>query len=143
MKTKEFHYRLKKLYQDHGRPCRKSTKRFDSEGVVKRLVSYGAFIEIFPGVEGLVHISQISHKHIGTPKEVLREGEQIKVKVLEVNENDQRLSLSVKELKEKYAEVIDYELPEETKGFQLGEMIGDQLKKLKEEIRYSVQRRFL
>lgn len=101
------------------------------EGVVKRLVSYGAFIEVFPGVEGLVHISQISHKHIGTPNEVLSEGEQIKVKVLEVNENDQRLSLSIKELEEKYAEVTEYELPEESKGFQLGDMIGDQLKNLK------------
>ena len=101
------------------------------EGVVKRLVSYGAFIEVFPGVEGLVHISQISHKHIGTPNEVLSEGEQIKVKVLEVNENDKRLSLSIKELEEKYTEVTDYELPEESKGFQLGDMIGDQLKNLK------------
>jgi small subunit ribosomal protein S1 len=101
------------------------------EGIVKRLVSYGAFIEVFPGVEGLVHISQISHKHIGTPNEVLNEGEQIKVKVLEVNENDQRLSLSIKELEEKYVEVTDYELPEESKGFQLGDMIGDQLKNLK------------
>ena len=101
------------------------------EGVVKRLVSYGAFIEVFPGVEGLVHISQISHKHIGTPNEVLREGEQVKVKVLEANENDQRLSLSIKELEEKYVEVTDYELPEESKGFQLGDMIGDQLKNLK------------
>jgi small subunit ribosomal protein S1 len=101
------------------------------EGIVKRLVSYGAFIEVFPGVEGLVHISQISHKHIGTPNEVLNEDEQIKVKVLEVNENDQRLSLSIKELEEKYVEVTDYELPEESKGFQLGDMIGDQLKNLK------------
>lgn len=101
------------------------------EGVVKRLVSYGAFIEVFPGVEGLIHISQISHKHIGTPNEVLSEGEQIKVKVLEVNENDKRLSLSIKELEEKYTEVTHYELPEESKGFQLGDMIGDQLKNLK------------
>ncbi len=101
------------------------------EGVVKRLVSYGAFVEVFPGVEGLVHISQISHKHIGTPNEVLSEGEQIKVKVLEVNEKVQRLSLSIKELEEKYTEVTDYELPEESKGFQLGDMIGDQLKNLK------------
>lgn len=101
------------------------------EGEVKRIVSYGAFVEVFPGVEGLVHISQISHKHIGTPHEVLSEGEQVKVKVLEVNENDQRLSLSVKELEENAAEVTDYELPEESKGFQLGEMIGEQLKNLK------------
>jgi small subunit ribosomal protein S1 len=101
------------------------------DGVVRRLVSYGAFVEVFPGVEGLVHISQISHKHIGTPHEVLQEGQEIKVKVLDVNENDQRLSLSIKELQEKEPEVLDYELPEESKGFQLGEMIGDQLKNLK------------
>lgn len=101
-------------------------------GVVKRLVSYGAFVELFPGVEGLVHISQIAHKHIGTPHEVLKEGQEVQVKVLDVNEQDQRLSLSIKELQEREQEyVIDYELPEESKGFQLGEMIGDQLKNLK------------
>jgi small subunit ribosomal protein S1 len=101
------------------------------EGVVKRLVSYGAFIEVFSGVEGLVHISQISHKHIGTPHEMLKEGEKVKVKVLDVNEDEKRLSLSIKELAEKEEEVTDYELPEESKGFQLGEMIGDQLRNLK------------
>ncbi|MEH7124324.1 30S ribosomal protein S1 [Bacillus sp. JJ1532] len=102
------------------------------DGVVKRLVSYGAFVELFPGVEGLVHISQISHKHIATPHEVLKEGQEIKVKVLDANEQEQRLSLSIKELQEKEPDyVTDYELPEESKGFQLGEMIGDQLKNLK------------
>lgn len=101
------------------------------QGTVKRLVSYGAFIEVFPGVEGLVHISQIAHKHIGTPHEVLKEGQELQVKVLDVNENDHRLSLSIKELLEKEEEEsTDYELPEESKGFQLGEMIGEQLKKL-------------
>ncbi len=40
------------------------------DGKVKRLTSFGAFVEVFPGVEGLVHISQISHKHIATPHEV-------------------------------------------------------------------------
>ena len=101
-------------------------------GVVKRLVSYGAFVEVFPGVEGLVHISQIAHKHIGTPHEVLKEGQEVKVKVLEVNESEQRLSLSIKELLEKDVEKnLDYELPEESKGFQLGEVIGEQLKNLR------------
>ncbi|WP_080845436.1 30S ribosomal protein S1 [Cytobacillus gottheilii] len=101
------------------------------EGTVRRLVSYGAFVEVFPGVEGLVHISQIAHKHISTPHEELKEGQQVKVKVLEANEEEQRLSLSIKDLLEKEDEVpTDYELPEESKGFQLGEMIGDQLKKL-------------
>ncbi|XXM74538.1 30S ribosomal protein S1 [Lysinibacillus sphaericus] len=101
------------------------------DGVVKRLVSYGAFVEVFPGVEGLVHISQISHKHIGTPHEVLKEDQSVKVKVLDVNESEQRLSLSIKALEEKEEEVTDYEMPEENTGFQLGEMIGDKLKDLK------------
>ncbi|MBI0576170.1 30S ribosomal protein S1 [Neobacillus cucumis] len=102
------------------------------EGTVKRIVSYGAFVEVFPGVEGLVHISQIAHKHIATPHEVLKEGQEVKVKVLEVNEQEQRLSLSIKELLEKDVEEnFDYELPEESKGFQLGEVIGEQLKNLR------------
>jgi len=110
----------------------KAPKGSTLDGTVKRLVSYGAFVEVFPGVEGLVHISQIAHKHIGTPHEVLKEGQEVKVKVLDVNEKDQRLSLSIKELLEKeYDDNFDYELPEETKGFQLGEMIGDKLKNLK------------
>jgi small subunit ribosomal protein S1 len=102
------------------------------KGTVKRLVSYGAFVEVFPGVEGLVHISQISHKHIGTPHEVLSEGQEVEVKVLDVNEKEKRLSLSMKELENEPVDTNhSFELPEESKGFQLGEVIGDQLKGLK------------
>lgn len=97
------------------------------EGTVKRLVSFGAFVEVFPGVEGLVHISQISHRHIGTPHEVLQEGQIVKVKVLDTNEQEQRMSLSMKELEEDTTQQ-EYEAPEETKGFQLSDMIGDKLK---------------
>ncbi len=111
----------------------KAPKGSTLEGTVKRLVSYGAFVEVFPGVEGLVHISQISHKHIGTPHEVLQEGQTVKVKVLDVNKQDQRLSLSMKEFEERESnEAFDYELPEETKGFSLGDLIGDKLKNLKQ-----------
>ncbi|MFS0645000.1 30S ribosomal protein S1 [Siminovitchia sp. 179-K 8D1 HS] len=99
------------------------------EGTVKRLVSFGAFVEVFPGVEGLVHISQISHKHIGTPHEVLQEGQTVKVKVLDTNEKEQRMSLSMKELEEQdYSRDNHYEPVEEAKGFQLSDMIGDKLK---------------
>ncbi|WP_019242045.1 MULTISPECIES: 30S ribosomal protein S1 [Bacillus] len=98
------------------------------DGTVKRLVSFGAFVEIFPGVEGLVHISQIANKHIGTPHEVLSVGEQVQVKVLDVHEDEHRLSLSIKELLEDSAEDDSYELPEETTGFQFSDVIGDQLK---------------
>ncbi|MCD7033348.1 30S ribosomal protein S1 [Metabacillus sp. GX 13764] len=105
------------------------------EGAVKRLVSFGAFVEILPGVEGLVHISQISNKHIGTPNEELDEGQTVKVKVLDVNESEQRISLSIRELQEapKATEndYKNYQPKEESSGFQLGDLIGDQLKKLK------------
>lgn len=99
------------------------------EGTVKRLVSFGAFVEVFPGVEGLVHISQISHQHIGTPHEVLQEGQTVKVKVLDTNEEEQRMSLSMKELEEQdHSRQKEYDMPEESKGFQLSDMIGDKLK---------------
>ncbi|WP_075617662.1 30S ribosomal protein S1 [Paenisporosarcina indica] len=102
-------------------------------GTVKRLVSYGAFVEVFPGIEGLVHISQIAHTHIGTPHEVLKEGQEVQVKVLEVNKQDKRLSLSIKDLVEKDDEYsgIDYEMPEESKGFSISDVIGDKLKNFK------------
>lgn len=70
------------------------------EGTVKRLVSFGAFVEVFPGVEGLVHISQIAHEHIATPQDKLEEGKEIKVKVLSVDPEEHRLSLSIKALEE-------------------------------------------
>lgn len=69
-------------------------------GEVKRLVSFGAFVELTPGVEGLVHISQISHKHIGTPQEVLKEGQEVQVKILDINTDEKRVSLSIKETEE-------------------------------------------
>lgn len=70
------------------------------EGTVKRVVDFGAFVEVFPGVEGLVHVSQISHKHIANPSDVLKAGDKVQVKVLDVNPERQRLSLSIKALEE-------------------------------------------
>ncbi|MBQ0138894.1 MAG: 30S ribosomal protein S1 [Kurthia sp.] len=100
-------------------------------GTVRRLVTFGAFVEILPGIEGLVHISQISHKHINTPHEVLKEGQEVEVKVLEVNENEKRIALSIKALvADEGAEedVTEYELPEQESGFSLGDLLGDKLK---------------
>lgn len=99
-------------------------------GTVKRLVTFGAFVEVFPGVEGLVHISQISHKHINTPHEALKEGQEVEVKVLEVSEGGKRLALSIKALQEaaQAEEDFAYELPEENTGFSFSDVIGDQLK---------------
>ncbi|WNQ09305.1 30S ribosomal protein S1 [Paenibacillus aurantius] len=69
-------------------------------GTVKRLASFGAFVEVAPGIEGLVHISQIAHRHIGTPHEVLEEGQQVNVKILDINPQEKRVSLSIKETEE-------------------------------------------
>ena len=106
------------------------------EGTVKRLTSFGAFVEVFPGVEGLVHISQISHKHIATPNEVLSSGEKVKVKVLNVNAEEHRLALSIKALQEKPAEKKQeapveeekVEIPEEDTGFTMADLVGNELK---------------
>lgn len=108
-------------------------------GTVKRLTSFGAFVEVMPGVEGLVHISQISHKHIATPNEVLEPGQEVKVKVLSVDPAAHRLALSIKALQEKPAaeksapkknnnNAKKVEIPEEETGFTLGDIIGDELK---------------
>lgn len=103
-------------------------------GTVKRLVNFGAFVEIEPGVEGLVHISQIATRHIGTPQEVLEPGQEVKVKVLDVNEKDERISLSIRELEqEKEAdEYKRYEKDDEQSGFHISDIIGDKLNKYKQ-----------
>ncbi|UOQ47563.1 30S ribosomal protein S1 [Gracilibacillus caseinilyticus] len=103
------------------------------EGTVKRLVNFGAFVEVLPGVEGLVHISQISTEHIGTPGEVLEVGQTVQVKVLDVSESDKRISLSIKEIEEEKSqqEIKQFEADDEQSGFQLGDMIGDKLDKYK------------
>jgi len=111
-------------------------------GKVKRLASFGAFVEIMPGVEGLVHISQIAHRHIATPHEVLKEGQEVNVKILDINPAEKRVSLSIKETEEPPApserasrreakSQIPDEYTSEGLTVTLGERFGDQLSKLK------------
>lgn len=67
------------------------------EGKVVKLVDFGAFVELEPGVEGLVHISQISEDRIAKPSEVIEAGQIVNVKILDIKPEDNRLSLSIKE----------------------------------------------
>lgn len=101
------------------------------EGTVQRIVNFGAFVEVLPGVEGLVHISQVADRHIGTPEEVLEVGQAVKVKVLSVDVKEQRISLSIKALEEEQAteELKQYEKTDDQSSFQIGDLIGDRLKK--------------
>lgn len=96
-------------------------------GVVKRLVSFGAFVELEPGVEGLVHISQIANRHIATPQEVLEVGQEVKVKILDVSEEKQRISLSIRQAEgeRQRKEVKEFTERNHGTGVTLGDVYGD------------------
>ncbi|MTV22548.1 30S ribosomal protein S1 [Staphylococcus delphini] len=109
------------------------------EGKVMRLASFGAFVEIGSGLQGLVHISEISHKHIGTPGEVLEPGQTVQVKILGINPEEERISLSIKaanpeeeteeaseETTQHYTQLAD----ENENNPTLGDVFGDKLKDL-------------
>src|SRR6266536_622371 len=66
------------------------------EGKVTKVVSFGAFVEIMEGVEGLVHISELAQHHVENPREVVDPGDEVKVKILEIDDERRRLSLSLK-----------------------------------------------
>jgi small subunit ribosomal protein S1 len=66
------------------------------EGKVTKVVTFGAFVEIMDGVEGLVHISELAQHHVENPREVVEPGDDVRVKILEIDSERRRLSLSVK-----------------------------------------------
>jgi small subunit ribosomal protein S1 len=65
-------------------------------GTVTKLMDFGAFVELEPGVEGLVHVSELSHKRVWRPSDVVKEGDQVDVLVLSIDTEAQRISLSMK-----------------------------------------------
>jgi small subunit ribosomal protein S1 len=69
-------------------------------GTVTKVVAFGAFVEILPGVEGLVHISELADHHVESPSEVVEPGATLDVKILEIDEERRRLSLSIKQVEE-------------------------------------------
>ena len=71
------------------------------EGVVRNTTAFGAFVEVMDDVEGLVHISQLSHERVDNVEDVLKKGDKVTVKVLDIDFENERLSLSIKELQEK------------------------------------------
>jgi small subunit ribosomal protein S1 len=66
------------------------------EGKVTKVVTFGAFVEILDGVEGLVHISELAQHHVENPREIIQPGDEVKVKILEIDSDRRRLSLSIK-----------------------------------------------
>ena len=66
------------------------------EGTVTKVVTFGAFVEILDGVEGLVHISELAQHHVENPREIIQPGDPVRVKILEIDSERRRLSLSIK-----------------------------------------------
>jgi small subunit ribosomal protein S1 len=70
------------------------------EGRVTKVVTFGAFVEILPGVEGLVHISELAAHHVENPREVVSQGQAVNVKIIEIDGERRRLSLSLKRIED-------------------------------------------
>ncbi len=116
--------------EEHNRRIARMGPGTVMEGTVESLMPYGAFVDLGDGISGLVHISQISQKRIGKPSEVLSVGQQVKVKIL--NTNDNKVSLSMKALEE---EMVDVDQTEEVEEYVSHESastnLGDLLSKIK------------
>lgn len=102
------------------------------DGVVKRLADFGAFVELEPGLEGLVHVSQISHQHVAHPSDALHVGETVTVKILAVEPDRKRISLSIKEAttsnEPSYQDTksfFDRQNDDNGTGATLGDLFGD------------------
>ena len=74
---------------------------------IVKLMTFGAFAEILPGVDGLIHISQIANRRIGKPEDVLSEGQDVQVKIVDVDAEHKRISLSIRALLEETAEEVE------------------------------------
>jgi 4-hydroxy-3-methylbut-2-enyl diphosphate reductase len=102
-------------------------------GKIVRITSFGAFVQLEPGVDGLVHISQISDKHVEKVEDVLKTGEEVQVRVLDVDPDKRRISLSIREaLPRQYEKaeppVDDTQEEQQEMTVNLGEFFPDELK---------------
>jgi len=96
------------------------------EGTVKRVTDFGAFVEIGDGIEGLVHISQISEDHINSVSEVVEVGQKVTVKVLEIKKDQERIGLSMKDTEEEIA----FEMEADEEELTLGDIFKDKFANL-------------
>jgi len=84
-------------------------------GKVARMTDFGAFVELEPGVDALLHVSQISKEHVEKPSDVLKSGQQVTAKIVDFNEESKKISLSIKALlvADEPEEVVEEEVTEE------------------------------
>ena len=92
------------------------------EGKVTKVVAFGAFVEILEGVEGLVHISELAQHHVENPREIIQPGDDVKVKILEIDSERRRLSLSIKRVEGQVLPQRDTMAPTETSDGGAGDL---------------------
>ena len=117
-------------------------------GKITKTVDFGAFMEIEPGVEGLIHISQLSRRHVEKPEEVVTVNDEVEAKIININIDERRVGLSLKELeapkqekkeskpkrkRKKKSSNKKKNEQKESSGFSIGDMIGDDLSEMFEE----------
>lgn len=100
------------------------------DGTVVRLMDFGAFVELEAGLEGLVHISEISDERILKPSDVLKTGDKVKVKILEIHKDEQKMSLSIKDAQNRNEEFVQY-MDKNEDSLTLGDLLKDKLKGFK------------
>ncbi len=102
---------LKATQEDPWEQLSKSVKPGEIiEGTITKLVPFGAFVQVAPGIEGLIHISELSNRHVEMPEEVVKIGEKIRVKVIDIDVDRRRISLSLRQLEER----VDEDVKDET-----------------------------
>lgn len=111
-------------------PWSRVNDEFKAEDIIKghvtRIVNFGAFVELIPGVEGLVHISQMADFHVKHPSEILQEGEEVQVKILDINIEGKRISLSIKDARPAPRDFsMNSQKEQESQNVTLGDVFGD------------------
>ncbi|MDR2441497.1 MAG: S1 RNA-binding domain-containing protein [Planctomycetaceae bacterium] len=101
-KIDETNHRISLIYRDDAsNPWSNISERFQEKtlarGKVTKIMDFGAFVELMPGVEGLVHISELSNKRVGNVREVVKEGEWVDVYILSIDSEAKRIALSIKQ----------------------------------------------
>lgn len=96
------------------------------DGKVARMTDFGAFVELEPGVDALLHVSQISHDHVEKPSDVLSVGQEITAKVVDFNEDDKKISLSMKAL-ENTEDAVSQEMYEDVAEDAAEDMVEESI----------------
>ncbi len=96
------------------------------EGRVARMTDFGAFVELEPGVDALLHVSQISREHVEKPADILSIGQEIEAKVVDFNEEDRKISLSMKALQAPQSESVQEEYDEDVADVDIDAVVAEE-----------------